>query len=354
MPGSSSHRRLLSRYLPTALICALLGAAVFAGGCGPAKPESGDRQSRAGGAEWAWLEQTRKTLEEQRARLARGRSHSHPGEHRGPRGPGQADHRPRRRARPSPGRLHQCRPAGSGSAGNRAPAGSSAYEERRGHRPRPPAHRRRGDYQRAIAIYTEDLAVDPGDPPLAAELAKAQGRRYMARDTFAQLKKGMSQDEVRGLLGAPNPHSVRDYPDRGVVGWFYPRTRAALRRPSGSPGATATTPRTVLRRLISSTTTPSSPRPRLQPRPRFDFLPFVSQSCRACAPRVLRGAFHPEKKRGEIGMPVVHVREEESFENAFAPLQAQGREVRNSDRAAQASALREALGEAQAQGHSGP
>ena len=80
-----------------------------------------------------------------------------------------------------------------------------------------------GDYQRAIEIYKEDLAIDPGDPRLAEELAKAQGRRYMARDVFAQLKKGMSQDEVRGLLGAPNPHSVRDYPDRGVVGWFYPK-----------------------------------------------------------------------------------------------------------------------------------
>jgi hypothetical protein len=65
--------------------------------------------------------------------------------------------------------------------------------------------------------------VDPGYPLLAAELAKAQSRRYLTREAFAQLKKGMSQDEVRGLLGAPNPHSVRDYPERGVVGWFYPR-----------------------------------------------------------------------------------------------------------------------------------
>lgn len=80
-----------------------------------------------------------------------------------------------------------------------------------------------GDYQRAIDIYKEALAVDPGNPRLREELARAQARRYMTRETFGQVKEGMEQQEVRRLLGQPNLHNVRDYPDRGVVGWFYPK-----------------------------------------------------------------------------------------------------------------------------------
>jgi hypothetical protein len=80
-----------------------------------------------------------------------------------------------------------------------------------------------GDYQRAIDIYKEALAVDLGNPRLREELARAQARRYMTRETFDQVKEGMEQEEVRRLLGQPNLHAIRDYPDRGVVGWFYPK-----------------------------------------------------------------------------------------------------------------------------------
>jgi hypothetical protein len=33
----------------------------------------------------------------------------------------------------------------------------------------------------------------------------------------------MTQDEVRRLLGPPNLQDVRDYPERGVTAWFYPK-----------------------------------------------------------------------------------------------------------------------------------
>ncbi|HSG40132.1 MAG TPA: tetratricopeptide repeat protein [Thermoanaerobaculia bacterium] len=82
---------------------------------------------------------------------------------------------------------------------------------------------RGGDYQRAIDIYREALAVDPDNPRLREELARAQGRRYMTRQTFSQVQEGMDQDEVRRLLGQPNLHNVRTWPERGVAGWFYPK-----------------------------------------------------------------------------------------------------------------------------------
>jgi hypothetical protein len=83
-----------------------------------------------------------------------------------------------------------------------------------------------GDFQRATDILTQALAVDPGNPRLESELARVQARRYMTRQTFAQAQKGMAPDEVRRLLGAPNPNNVRSYPDHNVVGWFYPRDAA--------------------------------------------------------------------------------------------------------------------------------
>jgi hypothetical protein len=223
MEGGPGRRRPLTRQPGTALICALLAAVTLAGGCGPTGKETGDRRSPAADADRAWLEKAQKTLEEQRARLA------------------AADPTPAAASIAARETLRKQTTALAGDLDRRLVALINADPPVQG---QPMTERQKallrmkseedivlarqlidegGDYQRAIAIYREDLAVNPGDPRLEEELAKAQARRYMARETFAQLKKGMSQDEVRGLLGAPNPHSVRDYPDRGVVGWFYPK-----------------------------------------------------------------------------------------------------------------------------------
>ena len=78
-----------------------------------------------------------------------------------------------------------------------------------------------GDYQRAVEIYEAALAVDPDNPRLRQELASAQARRYMTAERFAQVREGMTQDEVRSLLGQPNLNNVREYPERGITAWFY-------------------------------------------------------------------------------------------------------------------------------------
>jgi hypothetical protein len=82
---------------------------------------------------------------------------------------------------------------------------------------------RGGDYRRAIVIYEAALAVDPDNPRLAGELEAARARRYMTAGRFSQVKKGMTQDEVRELLGQPNLRDVREFPERGVTAWFYTR-----------------------------------------------------------------------------------------------------------------------------------
>lgn len=78
-----------------------------------------------------------------------------------------------------------------------------------------------GDYRRAIRIYEDALERDPDNEDLQAALAKANEMRFMTEERLATVKKGMTQDEVKGLLGAVNLRNIRDYPERNVVAWFY-------------------------------------------------------------------------------------------------------------------------------------
>lgn len=83
-----------------------------------------------------------------------------------------------------------------------------------------------GDYRRAISIYEDALRVDPDNPALQQALAQAQDLRWMSEERFSAVKKGMTEAEVRDLLGQPNLYNVRDYEERGVTAWFYPKDEA--------------------------------------------------------------------------------------------------------------------------------
>jgi len=191
-------------------LCCLLPAA----GCGSGDRNHGAaaRKDGAPEAEWVWLQQARTELDAQRVRLA---------------------------ATPADPRLAQQAQTLSDEYNRRLVAFLNADPPVQG---QPPTPRQRealrmksdediylahafieqgGDYERAIDIYKQALAVDPGNPRLQQELKQAQGRRYMTRETFVQVQKGMDQDEVRRLLGQPNLNNVHAYPDRGVTGWFY-------------------------------------------------------------------------------------------------------------------------------------
>jgi outer membrane protein assembly factor BamE (lipoprotein component of BamABCDE complex) len=79
-----------------------------------------------------------------------------------------------------------------------------------------------GNYQRAIDIYNAALMVDPDNEKLQAALEDAQAKRYMDEERFGQIKNGMTEDEVRAILGTPNRANVREFPEERVVAWFYP------------------------------------------------------------------------------------------------------------------------------------
>jgi len=222
--------------LPLGLLAALplAGlAALAAGACrGHVEP---DRPARlAGEAEWAWLLAAKRDLDEKRARLG------------SLGGPGAASIAGGGAAGPatSPSPLAREADALAQQLGRRLVAYINADPPIEG---APLSARqlaairmksdeemvvarefiaRSADYRRACEIYEAALASDPGNPRLRDELARAQAARFMSAARFSRVGAGMTAEQVRAALGAPNPHDVRAYPDKGVVGWFYPKDAA--------------------------------------------------------------------------------------------------------------------------------
>jgi hypothetical protein len=212
----------LGRRRRGALLVAFLILGMTGLGCGPSKEERETaRPSAASDAEWAWLQKTKAALDGQRARLAAAPT---------PADTTAADPKLARETEALAAEFNRrlvelinSDPPVQGEplrerqkAAIRMKSGEDILLARQ-------FIERGGDYQRAIEIYKEALVVDPGNPQLRDELVRAQARRYMARATFDQVKEGMEQEEVRRLLGQPNLHNVREYPERGVTGWFYPK-----------------------------------------------------------------------------------------------------------------------------------
>jgi tetratricopeptide (TPR) repeat protein len=197
-----------------ALLCGALLLLAGAPGCGrraaekAVRPESSESQS-----EWAWLQRTKADLDARRTRLA-----AQPDPRLQKETQALADELDRRLA----AFLNADPPIQGEPLSERQKAALRMKSDEEIYLARTWIEQG-GDFQRAIDIYKEALVVDPGNPRLKEELARAQARRYMTRETFAQVRKGMAPDEVRRLLGAPNLNDVRSYPERGVTGWFYPR-----------------------------------------------------------------------------------------------------------------------------------
>lgn len=80
-----------------------------------------------------------------------------------------------------------------------------------------------GDYRRAIDIYRQLLQADPDNPDVKAAMARAQADRFMTAPRFAVIKKGMAMDEVVAAIGRPLARNVKEYPEKKVTAWFFPK-----------------------------------------------------------------------------------------------------------------------------------
>jgi outer membrane protein assembly factor BamE (lipoprotein component of BamABCDE complex) len=214
----------------------MLGVLALLPGCGSPPEERQDaRQAEVTVAQWDWLQQTKQRLDEQRERLAQLEARSEAGK------PPAEELLRLRKEVDDLGEDFNRRLVEYVNANASAVSGGVSGGDSGGDTPgerQLAAIRMKsdedillareyieeaGDYRRAIEIYETALAADPDNPRLRTELETARARRYVTRERFALVREGMAQDEVRRLLGPPNLQDVREYPERGVTAWFYPK-----------------------------------------------------------------------------------------------------------------------------------
>ncbi len=85
-----------------------------------------------------------------------------------------------------------------------------------------------GDYKKAIEIlqtakgYYESIGLPPYQP-LVDAMATYDDLRYITQERFDQVKKGMTEDEVVAVAGAPYYMNKKKDEKRHVEYWLYPR-----------------------------------------------------------------------------------------------------------------------------------
>ena len=80
-------------------------------------------------------------------------------------------------------------------------------------------------YDRAIALYREALEFDPASPDAQARIALAEQRRYVNMTSFAAVKTGMKEDDVKRLVGVPREDWIKQVVQNKRVYsvWIYPK-----------------------------------------------------------------------------------------------------------------------------------
>jgi hypothetical protein len=80
-------------------------------------------------------------------------------------------------------------------------------------------------YDNAVTMYQNALAVDPSNNVAQERLALAQSKRFVSMDRFGQVRQGMTEDQVRGILGQPREDWIKQVVQRTRVYsvWIYPK-----------------------------------------------------------------------------------------------------------------------------------
>jgi tetratricopeptide (TPR) repeat protein len=80
-------------------------------------------------------------------------------------------------------------------------------------------------YDKAIALYKEALELDPAGPDAKARIALAEQRRYVSMTSFATVKTGMKEDDVRRIVGVPREDWIKQVVQNKRVYsvWIYPK-----------------------------------------------------------------------------------------------------------------------------------
>jgi tetratricopeptide (TPR) repeat protein len=80
-------------------------------------------------------------------------------------------------------------------------------------------------YDRAMDLYREALELDPANEEAKGKLALAERRRFVTMSSFATLKAGMREQEVRSIIGLPREDWIKQVVQNGRVYsvWIYPK-----------------------------------------------------------------------------------------------------------------------------------
>lgn len=80
-------------------------------------------------------------------------------------------------------------------------------------------------YDKAITSYREALQIDPTNQDAVQRIARAEARRFVSMNSFATLKTGMTEQEVRKLVGLPREDWIKQVVQNSRVYsvWIYPK-----------------------------------------------------------------------------------------------------------------------------------
>jgi tetratricopeptide (TPR) repeat protein len=80
-------------------------------------------------------------------------------------------------------------------------------------------------YDKAISLYREALEFDPDHAEAKARIVLAEQRRYVPMSSFATVKTGMKEDQVRKIVGVPREDWIKQVVQNKRVYsvWIYPK-----------------------------------------------------------------------------------------------------------------------------------
>ena len=80
-------------------------------------------------------------------------------------------------------------------------------------------------YDRALEFYHAALQLDPTNADVQQRITMAEERRFVSMNSFAAVKNGMKEDDVRKLVGLPREDWIKQVVQNSRVYavWIYPK-----------------------------------------------------------------------------------------------------------------------------------
>jgi tetratricopeptide (TPR) repeat protein len=80
-------------------------------------------------------------------------------------------------------------------------------------------------YDRALEFYRAALQLDPSNGDVQQRITLAEQRRFVSMSSFAAVKTGMKEDEVRKLVGLPREDWIKQVvqDSRVYSVWIFPK-----------------------------------------------------------------------------------------------------------------------------------